>query len=165
MAEDLLQTALAKSWFAWGRLDEDPERYVRKILVNTYASWWRRRWRGETPTESTFTFTPTSWNFLVAGACAFDKNMPGSHMVNYEVNGHLFMAGSCSRGLSTDGPVTVTVHRSALQRPGVAGSGARGQLSAVAQSQERRGQSRTTRWWTNRACCPGAFDRLTPAWR
>jgi RNA polymerase sigma-70 factor (sigma-E family) len=52
LAEDLLQTALAKSWFAWGRLDDDPEPYVRKVLVNTYASWWRRRWRGETPTES-----------------------------------------------------------------------------------------------------------------
>jgi RNA polymerase sigma-70 factor (sigma-E family) len=52
LAEDLLQTALAKSWFAWGRLGDDPEPYVRKVLVNTYASWWRRRWRGETPTES-----------------------------------------------------------------------------------------------------------------
>lgn len=52
LAEDLLQTALAKSWFAWARLDDDPEPYVRKVLVNTYASWWRRRWRGETPTEA-----------------------------------------------------------------------------------------------------------------
>jgi RNA polymerase sigma-70 factor (sigma-E family) len=52
LAEDLLQTALAKSWFAWGRLADDPEAYVRKVLVNTYASWWRRRWRGETPTGS-----------------------------------------------------------------------------------------------------------------
>ena len=51
MAEDLLQTALAKSWFAWGRLGDDPEPYVRKVIVNTYASWWRRKWRGETPTE------------------------------------------------------------------------------------------------------------------
>ncbi len=51
LAEDLLQTALAKSWFAWGRLDDDPEAYVRKVIVNTYASWWRRKWRGETPTE------------------------------------------------------------------------------------------------------------------
>ncbi len=50
LAEDLLQTALAKSWFAWKRLDDDPEPYVRKVLVNTYASWWRRKWRGETPT-------------------------------------------------------------------------------------------------------------------
>ena len=48
-AEDLLQTALAKAWFAWHRIDSNPEPYVRKILVNTYASWWRRRWNGEEP--------------------------------------------------------------------------------------------------------------------
>ena len=50
LAEDLLQTALTKAWFAWKRLDEQPEPYVRTILVNTYATWWRRRWRGERPT-------------------------------------------------------------------------------------------------------------------
>lgn len=49
-AEDLLQTALAKAWLSWHRIDADPEGYVRKILVNTYATWWRRRWNGETPT-------------------------------------------------------------------------------------------------------------------
>ncbi|WP_064741929.1 SigE family RNA polymerase sigma factor [Hamadaea tsunoensis] len=49
LAEDLLQTALAKAWTAWRRIDGDPEAYVRKILVNTYASWWRRRWQAETP--------------------------------------------------------------------------------------------------------------------
>lgn len=51
LAEDLLQTALTKAWFRWDRLDGDPEPYVRKVLVNTYASWWRRRWNGETPSE------------------------------------------------------------------------------------------------------------------
>ncbi len=51
-AEDLLQTALAKSWFAWDRIRrDDPEAYVRAVVANTYASWWRRRWRGEVPTE------------------------------------------------------------------------------------------------------------------
>lgn len=50
LAEDLLQTALTKAWFAWRRLDEQPEPYVHTILVNTYATWWRRRWRGERPT-------------------------------------------------------------------------------------------------------------------
>ena len=50
LAEDLLQTALTKAWFAWRRLDEQPEPYVHKILVNTYATWWRRKWRGERPT-------------------------------------------------------------------------------------------------------------------
>ena len=51
LAEDLLQTALTKAWFAWRRIDGDPEPYVRRILVNTYASWWRRKWNGERPTE------------------------------------------------------------------------------------------------------------------
>lgn len=52
LAEDLLQTALAKAWFAWRRVHGEPEPYVRKILVNTYASWWRRKWNGEQPTET-----------------------------------------------------------------------------------------------------------------
>jgi RNA polymerase sigma-70 factor (sigma-E family) len=51
LAEDLLQTALTKTWFVWARLDEDPYRYVRRVLVTTSVSWWRRRWRGEVPTE------------------------------------------------------------------------------------------------------------------
>ncbi len=52
LAEDLLQTALTKAWFAWKRIHGEPEPYVRKILVNTYASWWRRKWNGEQPTDS-----------------------------------------------------------------------------------------------------------------
>lgn len=51
LAEDLLQTALAKAWGAWRRIKGDPEPYVRKVLVNTYASWWRRKWNGERPSE------------------------------------------------------------------------------------------------------------------
>jgi len=47
LAEDLLQTALTRAWFSWSRIQGDPEPYVRKILVNTYASWWRRKWNGE----------------------------------------------------------------------------------------------------------------------
>ena len=50
LAEDLLQTALAKCWFSWGRIDGPPEPYVRRALATTYATWWRRRWRGEQPT-------------------------------------------------------------------------------------------------------------------
>lgn len=49
LAEDLLQTALTKAWFAWKRVEE-PEAYVRRIMVTTSASWWRRRWNRETPT-------------------------------------------------------------------------------------------------------------------
>lgn len=51
-AEDLLQSALAKSWFAWSRVDGNPEPYVRKIIVTTHSSWWRRRWHGETPSAA-----------------------------------------------------------------------------------------------------------------
>jgi len=47
LAEDLLQTALMKAWFAWSRLDGEPEAYVRKIIATTYTSWRRRRWTGE----------------------------------------------------------------------------------------------------------------------
>lgn len=51
LAEDLLQTALTKAWFAWGRI-QDPEAYVRRVMVTTSASWWRRRWNSETPTAA-----------------------------------------------------------------------------------------------------------------
>ncbi|CAM5621004.1 DNA-directed RNA polymerase sigma-70 factor [Streptomyces spiroverticillatus] len=50
LAEDLVQTALAKVWPKWHRIrDEHPEAYLRRTLVTTHSSWWRRRWRGELP--------------------------------------------------------------------------------------------------------------------
>lgn len=51
LAEDLVQTALAKSWPAYGRVSDAGsfEAYVRRVLVTTYATWRRRRWWGETP--------------------------------------------------------------------------------------------------------------------
>ncbi len=52
LAEDLLQTTLVKSWSAWRRIEGDPEPYVRRVLANTFNSWWRRRWTGERPTET-----------------------------------------------------------------------------------------------------------------
>ena len=53
LAEDLVQTALAKTWFAWGGL-RDPaaaEAYVRTTMTRLFLSWRRRRWHGEVPTE------------------------------------------------------------------------------------------------------------------
>ena len=47
-AEDLVQTALARSWRHFDRVD-DFEAYVRRVMVNTYTSWWRRKWNGEEP--------------------------------------------------------------------------------------------------------------------
>ncbi|GGM22649.1 DNA-directed RNA polymerase sigma-70 factor [Streptomyces fumigatiscleroticus] len=50
LAEDLMQTVLAKVWPRWHRIAaENPEAYVRKALVNTHVSWWQRHWRGEIP--------------------------------------------------------------------------------------------------------------------
>ncbi|GAA2823790.1 SigE family RNA polymerase sigma factor [Kitasatospora sp. CM 4170] len=50
LAEDLLQTALAKVWPKWDKIAIDrPEAYVRRVLVNSHVSWWRRRWHGELP--------------------------------------------------------------------------------------------------------------------
>ena len=52
-AEDLLQTALLKTWRRWPRVAADAavEAYVCRVLVTTYTDWWRRRWRAEIPTE------------------------------------------------------------------------------------------------------------------
>ena len=49
LAEDLVQTALARSWPRWERITrrDDPEVYVRRVMVNTWTTWSRRRWRGE----------------------------------------------------------------------------------------------------------------------
>ena len=50
--EDLLQASLVRLYQAWPRLDvasAPPAAYLRKILVNTRRSWWRSRWRQESP--------------------------------------------------------------------------------------------------------------------
>jgi RNA polymerase sigma-70 factor (sigma-E family) len=54
LAEDLVQTALARAWPRWERItrSDDPEIYVRKVLVNTWTTWSRRRWRGEKPSAA-----------------------------------------------------------------------------------------------------------------
>ncbi|MEV4833170.1 SigE family RNA polymerase sigma factor [Nonomuraea sp. NPDC049486] len=51
-AEDLLQSALLKVFGRWFRLSrvEYPEAYARKVLLNQYISWRRRRVRAELPT-------------------------------------------------------------------------------------------------------------------
>lgn len=53
LAEDLVQTALAKTWPRWERIRrrDDPEVYVRRVMVNTWSTWGRRRWHGEQAVE------------------------------------------------------------------------------------------------------------------
>ncbi len=52
-AEDLVQTALARTMLAWPRLHDrgDLDGYVYRVMVRSQASWWQRRWHGESPTD------------------------------------------------------------------------------------------------------------------
>ncbi|MET8351758.1 MULTISPECIES: SigE family RNA polymerase sigma factor [unclassified Micromonospora] len=44
LAEDLVQTALARTYRHWRRIrDGDPEAYVRRVMYHQQVSWWRRR--------------------------------------------------------------------------------------------------------------------------
>lgn len=49
MAQDLVQSSLARVWPRWERITrrDDPEIYVRQVMVNTWSTWRRRRWTGE----------------------------------------------------------------------------------------------------------------------
>src|SRR4051794_34580837 len=50
-AEDLLQTALAKTWPHWTRVirEGDPTAYVTRAMANTSITWFRRKWHHEKP--------------------------------------------------------------------------------------------------------------------
>jgi RNA polymerase sigma-70 factor (sigma-E family) len=52
-AEDLLQTALTKTYLAWDRIDNHHaiDGYVRRTLINTRTSQWRRRRLDEFATD------------------------------------------------------------------------------------------------------------------
>jgi len=55
LAEDLVQTALAKTYAAWPTVRDvrAAPGYARTTLVNTAASWFRKRsWRNEVPTTT-----------------------------------------------------------------------------------------------------------------
>lgn len=55
LAEDLVQTSLAKTYASWHKV-RDPAAapaYARVVLANTAVTWFRRRsWRNEHPTET-----------------------------------------------------------------------------------------------------------------
>jgi RNA polymerase sigma-70 factor (sigma-E family) len=44
-ADDLVQDVLAKAYVKWRRVSaaDNPEHYVRRMIVNANTSWWRRR--------------------------------------------------------------------------------------------------------------------------
>jgi len=52
-AEDLLQATLVKAYQSWDRIDDPAalDNYVRRVMVNTHISGWRRRRVDEYPTD------------------------------------------------------------------------------------------------------------------
>ena len=52
LAQDLTQSALANALRHWSKVEsaQDPDAYVRRILVNEHLSWRRRRSTSERPT-------------------------------------------------------------------------------------------------------------------
>jgi len=61
-AEDLLQDALAKTAARWPRLrDQNPEAYVRQVMLNAVRSRWRRRQKiSEQPTGASPSGRPSA---------------------------------------------------------------------------------------------------------
>ena len=56
-AEDLVQASLAKTYLAWSRIREAEavDAYVRRVMVNTRTSWWRKaRHLPMSPTDEAF---------------------------------------------------------------------------------------------------------------
>ncbi|SCF09569.1 SigE family RNA polymerase sigma factor [Micromonospora mirobrigensis] len=53
-AEDLTQDVLAKAYLHWRKISraDRPDVYVRRMLVNANASWWRRRSNREQATDT-----------------------------------------------------------------------------------------------------------------
>src|SRR6476646_1678803 len=71
-AEDLVQSALAKTYASWHRVRDlnAAAGYARTTLVNTASSWFRRRsWRNEHPTrdlpDAALDHDPTDRSLLV----------------------------------------------------------------------------------------------------
>jgi RNA polymerase sigma-70 factor (sigma-E family) len=52
-AEDLVQATLVKAYQSWDRIDDTAalDTYVRRVMVNTHISGWRRRRVDEYPTD------------------------------------------------------------------------------------------------------------------
>jgi RNA polymerase sigma-70 factor (sigma-E family) len=52
-AEDLVQAALANTYLAWHKINDYAalDAYVRRAMINTHISWWRRRKLEEFPTD------------------------------------------------------------------------------------------------------------------
>jgi RNA polymerase sigma-70 factor (sigma-E family) len=61
LAEDLVQTALARTHKAWGRLADpaNADAYTRKVMYHIQVSWWRRNRVPESVTDTSPEPRPT----------------------------------------------------------------------------------------------------------
>ncbi|OEU94400.1 SigE family RNA polymerase sigma factor [Streptomyces oceani] len=52
-AQDLLQTALARTYVRWDGIADKAlaDAYLRRVMINTRTEWWRSRRLQETPTD------------------------------------------------------------------------------------------------------------------
>ena len=52
-AQDVVQEALSRAVPRWARITQadDPDAYVRRMVVNAHVSWWRKFKRRESPVE------------------------------------------------------------------------------------------------------------------
>ena len=85
-AEDLLQTALAKTAARWKHLrGADPEPYVRKVMYREQVSRWRKGWHREVPVqappEQTFTDPSGTTDLRLAMQQALLRLPPAQRLV------------------------------------------------------------------------------------
>ncbi|MBA3719673.1 MAG: hypothetical protein H0W95_05220 [Nocardioidaceae bacterium] len=63
-AQDLLQTALLRTYLRWSRVRDSPDAYVCRVLVTVATDERRRPWRREVamaePPELTYAYDPTA---------------------------------------------------------------------------------------------------------
>lgn len=54
LAEDLTQSTLTTAYGSWGRVRAagDPAAYLRRVMINRYIGWRRRRWTWERPVDA-----------------------------------------------------------------------------------------------------------------
>ncbi len=65
-AQDVVQDALSRALPRWSRIStvEDPDAYVRRMVVNAHISWWRKFRRRESPVDEVHDrAAPTSASF------------------------------------------------------------------------------------------------------
>jgi RNA polymerase sigma-70 factor (sigma-E family) len=62
-AEDVVQESFAKLWSAWSRImQDDPDAYLRRIVINQAISTRRLRWWSERPTDDLPDLPDLTWH-------------------------------------------------------------------------------------------------------